>query len=66
MMGAGETIASNLDDYVSIAVRLARDPAWRSEAGAKVRSNKHRVLRDRACIAGLEDFLEAVARNPAD
>jgi protein O-GlcNAc transferase len=63
MMGVSDTIAASLDDYVKIAVRLARDSAWRSTVRAKVRDNKHRVLRDRAAIAGLEDFLDAAARN---
>ena len=30
MMGVTDTIADTLDDYVSIAVRLGRDPAWRT------------------------------------
>lgn len=62
-MGVTETIASSLDDYVALAVRLATDPAWRAEIRAKIAANKHRAYRDRACIAVLEDWLERVART---
>jgi hypothetical protein len=30
---------------------------------AKIAANKHRVNRDDACIAGLEQFLDQVARG---
>ena len=65
MMGVTDTIAASIDDYVSIALRLGRDPAWRDALRQRMAANKHRVYRDRACIAALEDFLERVARNRA-
>ncbi len=61
-MGITETIAATVDDYVSLAVRLARDVPWRRAMKAKVAANKHRVYRDRAAIEGFEQFLETVAR----
>ncbi|MFO1079230.1 MAG: tetratricopeptide repeat protein [Reyranellaceae bacterium] len=64
MMGATDTIAGSLDDYVAIAAPLARDPAWRAEQRAAVATHKHRVYRDRTAIAALEDFLERAARRP--
>ena len=63
MMGVTDTVAKSVDDYVAIAVRLARDPAWRSEIRGKIAANKHRIWRDRSCIAALEDFLEQAVRH---
>jgi protein O-GlcNAc transferase len=57
MMGIKETTAQTIDGYVSIAIRAGRDAGWRAAIAAKIKSNKHRVYRDAACIAGLEDFL---------
>jgi protein O-GlcNAc transferase len=57
MMHVSETIAPTVDDYVAIAARLGRDPAWRAAVKARMAANKHRVYGDRACIAALEDFL---------
>ena len=63
MMGVTETIAGTVDDYVAIAVRLARDAAWRDAVKARMAANKHRLYGDRACIAALEDFLDGAARQ---
>ncbi len=63
MMGVTETIAETIDDYVSIAVRLARDVPWRTAVKAKMSASKHRVYFDGACIAGLEQFLNHVVRG---
>jgi protein O-GlcNAc transferase len=66
MMGVTETIAETIDDYVSIAVRLARDVPWRMAVKAKISANKHRIYFDSACILGLEQFLtHVVRRNPS-
>jgi protein O-GlcNAc transferase len=63
MMGVADTVTDTLDEYVATAVRLARDGAWRAELREKIAAGKHRVHRDRACIAALEDFLDAEARR---
>jgi predicted O-linked N-acetylglucosamine transferase (SPINDLY family) len=63
MMGVTETITETIDDYVSTAVRLARDRPWRLAVKSRIAENKHRVFRDRACITALEDFLDHVARQ---
>jgi protein O-GlcNAc transferase len=63
-IGCGATIASSFDEYVTIAVRLALDPAWRGEVRAAVGAGKHRVFGDLECVRALEAFLvEAVARS---
>ena len=63
MMGVAETIAETIDDYVSVAVRLAQDAPWRMAVKAKISANKHRIYFDRACILGLEQFLNHVVRR---
>jgi predicted O-linked N-acetylglucosamine transferase (SPINDLY family) len=62
MMGMPETIAETIDDYVALAVRIGRDLPWRAELKQGVARNKHRLYRDRSCIAALEDFLDRAAR----
>lgn len=63
MMGVTDTIAETIDNYVSTAVRLARDAPWRSAVKEKIAASKHRVYRDKACITALEEFLDRVARQ---
>jgi protein O-GlcNAc transferase len=66
MMGITETIAATVDDYVSIAARLANNPAERRALSARIKDSQHKVYRDRTCITALEDFLERAARPPGD
>ena len=61
-MSVTDTIADSLDDFVSIAARLAREPAWRSLISQRIAENKGRIYRDRSCIAALEEFLDSAAR----
>jgi predicted O-linked N-acetylglucosamine transferase (SPINDLY family) len=63
MMGVTDTIAATVDDYVSIAARLASDQVQRRTIRARIAATKHAVYRDRACIAALEDFLEDAVRG---
>jgi protein O-GlcNAc transferase len=60
-----ETIAGTIDDYVSIAARLANDPTARQATRERMKANAHKVYRDRACIAALEDFIERAVRSPS-
>jgi predicted O-linked N-acetylglucosamine transferase (SPINDLY family) len=57
LMGVAYTIAATISDYVSLAVRLARDRVWRTEVKRRIAVGKHRLYRDRSSIAALEDFL---------
>jgi predicted O-linked N-acetylglucosamine transferase (SPINDLY family) len=63
MMGVTETTAATVDDYVAIAVRLGRTPAWREAVAARMRESRHRVYRDRASMTALEAFLNEVSRS---
>jgi protein O-GlcNAc transferase len=65
MMGITETITETVDEYVSVAVRLARDMPWRMAIKERMSAGKNRVYRDRTCILALEEFLNRVARPRA-
>jgi len=56
-IGCEATIAGSLDAYVSIAVRLARDPDWRAEVRQSVADRKHLAFGDLAYVRALEEFL---------
>ena len=62
-MGITETIAETIDDYVEIAVRLAKDTPWRMSVKQRMAENKQRVYRDREYVAALEDFLWRAAHG---
>ncbi len=66
MMGIEETIAGTIDDYISIAGRLANHPDERHAIGQKIAERKQRIYRDRECILALERFLDHAARQRAD
>lgn len=63
MMGVTETIAETVDDYIAIAVRLARDLPWRMAVKERMSLNKHKIYRDRTWILALEEFLNGVVRG---
>jgi protein O-GlcNAc transferase len=65
MMGVVDTIAETIDDFVAIAVRLANHPEFRRALSRRIADGKHRVYRDRDCIAALEEFLDRAARQQA-
>jgi predicted O-linked N-acetylglucosamine transferase (SPINDLY family) len=61
MMGITDTVASDVDDYVDLAVRLGRDTSLRREASGRIAANKHRLYGDMESIRALEAFIEGVA-----
>jgi protein O-GlcNAc transferase len=63
MMSVAETIAQTVDDYVSIAIRLALDAEWRVAVRRRINENKYRIYRDRSSVAALGEFLNHVARK---
>jgi predicted O-linked N-acetylglucosamine transferase (SPINDLY family) len=63
MMGAKTTISEAVDHYVEMAVRAARDPAWRSELAANTLARQQIIYRDRSCLEALADFLNRVGRT---
>jgi predicted O-linked N-acetylglucosamine transferase (SPINDLY family) len=64
MMGIEETIATNKDDYVSIAVRLGKDSQYRQQISRQVAENKHKLYGDLQPIKALENlFLNLIYRQ---
>jgi protein O-GlcNAc transferase len=63
MMDVRETSTRTIDEYVSIAGTLGRNVAKRNELSAQIAEKKHRIFRDRQCIAALENFLDKAARE---
>jgi predicted O-linked N-acetylglucosamine transferase (SPINDLY family) len=63
MMGIADTIATSIDDYVAIAVQLAKDPDFRNVMKARIAAQKHRIWRDRTPIDALESFLEHAVKR---
>ena len=63
MMGLMEMVVETLDDYISIAIRLGKDSAWRNQISEKIAANKHCIYRDITCIKALEDFLDLAVRK---
>jgi protein O-GlcNAc transferase len=62
-MGITETVANDVDEFITIAARLANHPEERKALSQKIASNKHCLFRDRKCIEALEDFLDRAARQ---
>ncbi len=57
MMGIEETIASNKEEYVQIAVRLGKDFQYRQYMSEQVAENKYKLYDDLKPVRALEDFL---------
>ena len=62
-IGCTATIAGSIDEYVSAAVRLARDDAGRAAVRQAVSCCKPRAFADADYIRGLEAFLVEAARR---
>jgi predicted O-linked N-acetylglucosamine transferase (SPINDLY family) len=63
MIGVEDTIATTVDDYVAIATRLGKDAQFRRAISSRMAENRHKIYRDRAPVAALEDFLEKAVRG---
>jgi predicted O-linked N-acetylglucosamine transferase (SPINDLY family) len=63
MMGMKETIASSINEYIELAVRLAKDSDWRQQIATEIAEKKNCIYRDRACITALEDFFEKAVKE---
>ncbi|WP_297172923.1 hypothetical protein [Thermomonas sp.] len=55
-IGVEDTIASDSEDYVRIAVRLGQDRAWRDDISRRIRENKHKLFNDPHPVRALEAF----------
>jgi predicted O-linked N-acetylglucosamine transferase (SPINDLY family) len=63
MMGVTDTITNTIDDYVSTAVRLARDVSWRMALKERIAEGRSRLYRDDSCTSALEAFLLQAAHQ---
>jgi predicted O-linked N-acetylglucosamine transferase (SPINDLY family) len=64
-LGIPELIARDRPDYVAIAARLGRDPAWRASVMARIAERSAALYDDPAPIAALAAWLEQVVRRQA-
>jgi len=63
-MGLPELIAATENDYVALAVRLARDGAYRDYVRSRIDTCRQVLFEDLAPIRALEDFLiNAIKRH---
>jgi len=58
-MGLGELVAASEEEYVDLAVRLARDGDYRDQVRRRIQSGRHVLYRDSAPIRALEEFLQS-------
>jgi predicted O-linked N-acetylglucosamine transferase (SPINDLY family) len=56
LLDAPEFVASDLDDYVAKAVRMATDREWRNRVSEKIRANRHHFYENRQAIEDLTKF----------
>lgn len=59
-MGLAELVAQSEQDYINLAVKLARDADYRRHIRGRIEANRHVLFNDAAPIRGLEDFLVKV------
>jgi len=63
MLNVPETIATSIDDYVAVAVRLGRDGQLRQAISLRMAESRDKVYCDRAPVTALEDFIERSVRG---
>ena len=56
-----DTIATNADEYVEIAVRLGLDHGWREQVAHQVHERQDRLFHDRSFLPALEEFFSRAA-----
>lgn len=62
-IGVENTIASDLDDYIRVAVELGRDETYRKEVTERIAKNKYRAYEDTEVVSALEDFFKSAVSN---
>lgn len=65
MLGHEDCLASNLPEYVAMAVRLVSDATARQALRQRTLENRHRLFDDLEAIRGLERFIEQAVEKPA-
>jgi predicted O-linked N-acetylglucosamine transferase (SPINDLY family) len=62
MAGLEDLIARDADEYVALAVRLGRDPEFRSAMRARVQERAPRAFADSTPVAALAEWIDTAAR----
>ncbi len=65
LVGVDETIARDRDDYVALALRLARDRAWRAALQARIAQGLGALWEREDAVRALEGVLEAAIADRA-
>ena len=66
MMGMDDMIAANVEEFVSLAIRLGQDAAYRQSVSERVAQNKTKLYGDLTPVRALEQFLLHVVQNPGE
>lgn len=62
-LGVTETIATDKENFIDIAVRLGRDSDWRKEIARSITARESLIYSDRSSTDALEQFLIAAVRE---
>ena len=57
IMNINATIAQSKENYVDIAVKLAKDVSFRQKIINLIKSNKNKILFDKSSVNFIDDFL---------
>lgn len=60
--GVTDLVAKDLDEYVALALRVARERAWRDNVMARIEARADVIFGDQEYLADVERFLATVAR----
>ncbi len=65
MLGVTETIATDKEEYLKIAIKLGQDAAWRQELSQKIAQHHACLYSDRKAVEGLEQFYSKMKSKKA-
>ena len=63
MMDVTQTITNDIDEYVSTAIRLAKNADEYAILSSSIAANKDRIDRDRESIVAREKFMDRGGRH---
>ncbi|MFB8788399.1 MAG: tetratricopeptide repeat protein [Potamolinea sp.] len=61
MLGVTETIATNENEYLQVAVRLGQEPRWRASIVQQMIQRHFHLYDDIICLSFLEGFYQSIA-----
>ena len=63
MIGLTDTIATTIDEYIRIAIKLGKDVGRRKHLSSRIAETKHYAYRDKTSIVALEDFFQNIVEK---